>query len=384
VYRIDRDANRVVPLHQRSFADLRMNERNHLQEWIARCPSLVGEELLILQKEFAGFSDTNERLDLLALDKSGALVVIENKLDDSGRDVTWQALKYASYCSGLSKENVKQIYQNYLDKFEPGSKAEDNLSDFLQAEDFQDTVINRSYTQRIILIAANFRKEVTSTVMWLRNYKVRLQCFRVTPYAMGDELFLDVEQIIPTRDTEEFMIGLADKVQDEIEGATTEKERHVARRGFWTRLLQEMAPRSKLFQNISPGTASWIGTSSGLKGVGLNFHVSKYEGRAEIYIDRGTRTENEFIFDNLFAKRDSLEDTFGGPLVWERLEGRRACRIKSEIEGSVFDQDQWPKMIDFMIDAMVRMDRTFRGPLGHIGQELKLKIFSEPDLPSAS
>lgn len=63
-----------------------------------------GEELLIIQKEFNGFNDTNERLDLLALDKEGNIVVIENKLDDTGRDVTWQVLKYASYCSTLNKE----------------------------------------------------------------------------------------------------------------------------------------------------------------------------------------------------------------------------------------------------------------------------------------
>ena len=34
-------------------------------------PEALGEELLIIQKEFSGFSDTNERLDLLALDKQG-------------------------------------------------------------------------------------------------------------------------------------------------------------------------------------------------------------------------------------------------------------------------------------------------------------------------
>jgi len=35
-------------------------------------------------------------LDLLAIDEEGSLVVIENKLDDSGKDVVWQGLKYAS------------------------------------------------------------------------------------------------------------------------------------------------------------------------------------------------------------------------------------------------------------------------------------------------
>ena len=103
-----------------------MRERAHLQEWIAKYPSVLGEELLVIQKEFAGFSDTQERLDLLALDKEGSLRIIEHKLDDTGCDVTWQALKYASYCARLTKEKIRQIY--YLDQTEPNQKADDQLS----------------------------------------------------------------------------------------------------------------------------------------------------------------------------------------------------------------------------------------------------------------
>src|ERR1700722_17914991 len=108
------------------------------------------------RREFAGFSDTHERLDLLALDKQGSLVLIENKLDDTGRDLTWQALKYASYCSRLSKENVRQIYQEFLDKTHPAD-AKERMTEFLDADDYEEVTINRGFTQRIILIAANFR-----------------------------------------------------------------------------------------------------------------------------------------------------------------------------------------------------------------------------------
>ena len=202
MYRIDPQSNRVVKLEQRSFSELGFKERENLQEWIANEPTVLGEDLLIIQKEFGGFSDTHERLDLLALDKQGSLVIIENKLDDSGRDVTWQALKYASYCSGLSKENIRKIFQDYLDKRNPGDKAEEKLSEFFDDTDYEDVMLNKGVTQRIILIAAQFQKEVTSTVLWLMNFKVRLQCFRATPYSMGDELFLNVEQIIPTQDAE--------------------------------------------------------------------------------------------------------------------------------------------------------------------------------------
>ena len=96
MFKIDKSTNRITRLQNKRFSDLGFSERNHLQEWLAYQPDAFGEELLIIQKEFDGFDDTRERLDLLALDKDGNLVIIENKLDDTGRDVGWQALKYAS------------------------------------------------------------------------------------------------------------------------------------------------------------------------------------------------------------------------------------------------------------------------------------------------
>jgi len=83
MFKIDPTANRINPLEVKRFTDLGFTERKHLQEWLENYPQALaegdGEELLIIQKEFDDFDDTRERLDLLA--------IIENKLDDSGRDV---------------------------------------------------------------------------------------------------------------------------------------------------------------------------------------------------------------------------------------------------------------------------------------------------------
>lgn len=92
MFRLDLHENCLQPVQKVSFSELNLRERCHLQEWLAKHPNAltddnVDDELLIIQKEFSGFSDTNERLDLLAIDKKGNLVIIENKLDDSGRDV---------------------------------------------------------------------------------------------------------------------------------------------------------------------------------------------------------------------------------------------------------------------------------------------------------
>lgn len=381
MYRIDKSANSIQRLEQKTFSSLGFRERDHLQEWIAKQPDVLGEELLIIQKEFSGFDDTHERLDLLALDRQGSLVIIENKLDDSGRDVTWQALKYASYCSGLSKSNIVRIFQQYLDSAEPGIKAEDRICEFLGSQDFTEVTLNKGVTQRIMLIAANFRKEVTSTVLWLMNFKVRLQCFRATPYAMGDELFLNVEQIIPTQDTEDYMIGMAEKAQDDIEDQVEQKHRNVVRREFWNKLIDVMnASSSNLYQSISPSGYSWISAGSGVGGIGFNFSATKQYGRAELYIDRGNKPENELLFERLAARKDEIHTAFGGVLEWERLEDKRACRIKAEKTGNIYDRDQWAEMIRFMTDAMCALEASLKGIVREEWDRIKIQSATNPDL----
>lgn len=373
MFRIDQVNNTIQPLRMRSFAELGFRERSNLQEWVSKYPSCLGEDLLILQKEFAGFSDTMERLDLLALDKEGRLVIIENKLDDTGRDVTWQAIKYASYCASLKTDNICTIYQEHLQRSGQEGLASELIADFLDVDDLSEITLNRGLTQRIMLVAAQFRKEVTSSVLWLSNFKLQIQCFKVTPWSMGDDLFLNVEQIIPVKDAQDFVIGLADKAQDEAVASNAEASRHVIRREFWGEVLKAMQGRSSLYSNISPSQANWISTGTGVRGIGYHLAATGRYGRAEIYIDRGEQGESKFVFDRLYEDREAIETAFGGQLVWERLDHRRASRIKAEIAADIFEKAEWESMIAFMVDAMCRLESAFREPLQRIGAELRVR-----------
>ena len=372
MYVIDKGLNRVERLRQCTFTELGFRERAHLQEWIAKDPAILGEELLVIQKEFAGFSETSERLDLLALDKQGNLVIIENKLDDSGRDVTWQALKYASYCSSLTKDQIRLIFQRYLDSVSPGSTAEEHLSEFFDGTDYEEIVLNQGIAQRVILVAANFRKEVTSTVLWLLNYKLRIQCFKVTPFAMGDQLLLNVEQIIPMEDAEEYIISMAAKTQEDVGTRTETAHRHLVRHEFWTQLLQRAGATTERFRNISPSKQSWLGIGAGISGGAYNFVVSRRYARVELYIGR-SREETYRIFDGLHARRNEIEAAFGGALTWEREVGQHGARVKVEIEANLYDREQWARMTEFLLDAMGRLEGATRGPLQEIARQSRTR-----------
>ena len=304
------------------------------------------------------------------MDKQGNLVIIENKLDDSGKDVTWQAIKYASYCSSLTKQEILKVYQAYLGN---EGKAEDNIVEFFDGKEIEEILLNQGLnSQRLILIAAKFRKEVTSSVLWLMNFKLRIQCFKVTPFVNEDQLLLNIEQILPTKDAEEFVIGIASKAQEEEATKANSRTSHNLRKSFWEAFLVESNKANKLFSTISPTKDNWIGIGIGMSGVNLSVVISKKYCRSEIYFNRGNKEENKDLFDFVFAMRERIETEFGDALEWERMDDKVTCRIKIEsTDVSYFEKSDWPKMIQFMIESSAKMVKAFSEPVKQLNRYAK-------------
>lgn len=367
MYLINKSENKISKIEEKSFSELGFKERNHLQEWIANNPECLGEEILIIQKEFSGFDDTNERLDLLGLDKKGNLVIIENKLDDSGKDVTWQSIKYASYCSTLTKEQIIRIYQSYLNKFASDENAIENLISFFDASDISDVIINSGSKQRIILIAANFRKEVTSTVLWLMSYNLRIQCFKVTPLQLNNQLFLEVKQIIPVKETEDYQIKIAEKTQDEIIQQDSSKALDILYMNFWEYLLSNINAKSPIFKNVSPSSKNYIGISAIYSGMSFYFTVSKTQnfGRIELYI-----RSNDEAFEALKKQSSEIEAQFGNKLVWHHM--KKDCKVKYEIEiKNLENKESWNVIASSMTTNMIKLYDAFQPFLENLKRQMK-------------
>ncbi len=270
------------------------------------------------------------------------------------------------------KENINEIFQDYLDTTKSRVRAKEGLSKFYDGMDYEDLNLNKGVTQRTILIAAKFRKEVTSTVLWLFNFKVHLQFLRAALYQVDNKLFLSIEQIIPTRDAEDYMIGMLEETQDDIHSEKELNRLEGIRKEYWTKLIERMNKDSDLFKNISPSKYNWISASSGvIVGAGLKFEVTQSHARAELYIDRGNESKNELIFDELYQFKDEAEKAFNGNLVWQRMEGKRACRIRAEVPCDVTDKEKWDELQDFMSDSMIKLKKALETPLDRVNKKLK-------------
>lgn len=358
MYIIDKENNSLVRVEKCSFKDLGMSERENLQEWIAKEPCSLGEDLLIIQKEFDGFSDTRERLDLLALDKLGNLVIIENKLDDSGRDVTWQAIKYASYCSSLTKQDIIEIYQRYLGT---SANAEEMLSEFFDDKELSDIEINVGNSQRIFFVAANFRKEVTSSVMWLLNFNLRIKCFKVTPYKYNDKLLLDFDQIIPIKDADDYTIKIASKKQSEAQSAEATRIKKSNNQKFWDDFIEYSRHHNGLYSNSTGSPDSWLSKSiKGLVGANINVLIYNNHTRAEVFISNSDKEKNKRLFDYLYAHKEDIEQQFEGPLTWQRLDDRKGCRIRIDRNDlSYLEPEQQEEIFAFLLNTSNKLMKAF-------------------------
>lgn len=160
-------------------------EPKNIQKWFSDNPSALGEDLIIIAKEFKGFENSGRGIDLLALDKDANLVVIELKRTDKGDHAELQALRYAAMVRNMKFEEVVQIYEEYLRKGTQGQEpsAQERILkfvDFIEDDENSEPLIGPD--PRIFLISKDFSDEIFTTVDWLIGFGLDIKCFKIQPY----------------------------------------------------------------------------------------------------------------------------------------------------------------------------------------------------------
>ena len=197
MYYVDINNKQLTPLQAQSFSHLGLRERFDIQEWVAKTPAILGEDLLIIAKELP--LPSGIRLDLLAVDRQANLVIVELKRDDSGRDVEWQAIKYASYCSNFRAEDIFTYCAEYLEI--DSDDAQERIESFIEKE-----LDNLNENQRLILVAQQFHSDVASAVLWLRDYLIDIKCVRLQAFADDQgRVFVNPEIIIPLPEAQDYI-----------------------------------------------------------------------------------------------------------------------------------------------------------------------------------
>ena len=72
-------------------------------------------------------------------------------------------------------------------------------------------------------------------------------------------------------------------------------------------------------------------------------------------------SDNKDLFDTLIDNKEEIEEELGFKLIWDRLDGKKASRIKYRIDGLNFDDhSNYNALMNQTIDIAVKMRDTFK------------------------
>jgi alkylated DNA nucleotide flippase Atl1 len=332
LFEVDRDSARVAEIKPTTFPALGLWERQDLEAWVTSSPQLAGGGFEVVTSEYDRFDKTSERLDVLGIvptdDGHGRLVIVELKRDGTSTTVDLQAIKYAAYVASCQFNDVVAMYASYhqIDELE----ADSRLRTLLGGEKEETPVIDD--TPRIVLVAGDFRPEVTTTVLWLiDNYAMDIRCVRLQPFAVDSRILVSSEVIIPLPEAEQYRLGVQRKRREVIETQAKTKSGRLVPRLIESGVLQI-------------GDVLYLRKSVVPNGTTPPWSTSEPMYQAVVATSEGTRTlrwhdpdlgEDELISPSLLAARfiwkfESRQDPvssagINGMLYWT-VDGEKSLR----------------------------------------------------------
>lgn len=297
----------IVPIRD-AFRHEALDFTGWLEKNIDALCDRLGFNLTVLEREKAVGSFN---VDLLCEDESGNTVIVENQLERTDHDHLGKVLTY---------------------------------------------MVNLE-AKTAIWVATDVRQEHQRVIEWLNEgtaadisfYFVKVEAIRI-----GDSPYAPLFTVLARPDEQIREIGEQKK---EI------AERHILREMFWTQLLERSKSITPLGSNRSPTRDHWLAIASGRSGINYNYLILQDGAGIDLYIDVGDYEKNKHIFDQFLAEKDVIEQEFGEPLDWRRLDNRRTSRIVRVYKdiGNLHQQEHWETVQDTLIDAMIRLDKVFRG-----------------------
>ncbi|MEZ4905533.1 MAG: hypothetical protein R2822_29115 [Spirosomataceae bacterium] len=212
IYKLD--GQKIIELQQTTFSNERIDEARDLQKFIINSIETVEKNLFVISSEFGDWEDSKRRIDILCIDKDANLVVVELKRTEDGGHMELQSIRYAAMVANMTFDKAVKAFHHYVEKnqLEIDNPQEAILS-FLE----WDEIIEEEFANdvRIILVSADFSKEITTSVLWLIERDIDIKCIRIKPQKDGANIYFDIQQIIPLPETTDYQVKLREKAAEQ-------------------------------------------------------------------------------------------------------------------------------------------------------------------------
>ena len=303
---------KIGKLTEVDVRDLWKHEQYDFSNWLAKEENIellddeIGLTLMDINKEvYIG----SYRCDLVAKDETtGQIVIIENQLEETNHDHLGKIITYAA---GLDAKTI-------------------------------------------IWIVKEAREEHKAAIEWLNNNsseEIGFFLIELHAYKINDSLPAPMFKVVekPNNFTKTSKQNYSDK-----ELNRSQNERLM----FWKEFNTVIVAKGKPFSVRKPTTDHWYDVAIGTSEAHLAINLVNKENKIvlELYI-----LDNKKLFDHLYEDKEKIENTLQMNFSWERLDGKKASRIKHDVLGLDFsDHSNYPQLMDECIEKILKMRDVFK------------------------
>ena len=303
---------KIGKLTEVDVRDLWKHEQYDFSNWLAKEENIkllddeIGLTLMDINKEvYIG----SYRCDLVAKDETtGQIVIIENQLEATNHDHLGKIITYAA---GLDAKTI-------------------------------------------IWIVKEAREEHKAAIEWLNNNsseEIGFFLIELHAYKINDSLPAPMFKVVEKPNN---FTKTSKQIYSDKELNRSQNERLM----FWEEFNTVIVAKGKPFSVRKPTTDHWYDVAIGTSEAHLAINLVNKENKIvlELYI-----LDNKNLFDHIYEDKEKIEDTLQMSFSWERLDGKKASRIKHDVLGLDFsDHSNYPQLMDECIEKILKMRDVFK------------------------
>lgn len=139
----------------------------------------------------------------------------------------------------------------------------------------------------------------------------------------------------------------------------SKEEAKELRQLFWHKLEN----RTRRLPGQKGKKVKWIFDETGVKGLDLRFDINRQRAIVALEINHDSEDRRLYLYEKLMACKSIFETAYEGGLIWDfiytKTEGKEVCRVYEQIPADMYQQEQWPETMKFMINRMLRLEKAF-------------------------
>ena len=249
---------------------------------------LLNENWIIIGRQV--LTAFNKYIDLLAIDITGSIIIIELKRNKTPRDVVAQGIDYGSWVQSLSPEELSVIFESFDKKYLHSSKSLDEAYFNKFKIKLDEDSLNSSH--QIVIVAAEVDSSTERIITYLNDSNVPINIVFFKVFNIDNKKYLSRAWFIDPNETSE--IATAPTSKDPWNGeyyvSFGEGENRnwndamkysfiSAGGGIWySRTLNQLKPGDRVWVNIPGAVYAGVGivTETALN---ANEVIIQYEGK---------------------------------------------------------------------------------------------------------